>query len=198
MSSSYKTMCDYCHRDIEIEPPYVSDHPEYFWAKCPYNDCKGLIKLYFFKGKITSKKPAISFHISLQVSASDNVLNDVLRVVSEGVENEYMEHLRGAAVIYRVAAEMLALGKALGFPFDGSVPLIGFSSALKAIATGRRGPQLSISDRSLLVDKLQYVKNMGDTAAHRVISDPARIVPSIPSNMYEARRSLKEAIEILV
>ena len=198
LTNLYKTRCDYCGREIEIVPPYETDHASYFWALCPYDDCGKPTKLFFFKGRITSKKPSIQFIPSKAIPIDDRLMRDIIGVVKEGTENEYMEHRKGAAVIYRVAAEMLALGKVLEQKMDGSVQLMGFASALKSIKSGKGRKDLSGRNKSELVNHLQYVKNLGDTSAHPVINNRDRAIQPVPSNLYEARRHLKEAIELLL
>jgi len=189
---AYRSVCGYCGRGVTIYPPYSSNNPLNFWSPCPYGNCAKSTRYYFTKGKIESAKTVVKFANYDRLRAIGSIQAEIAEIAAEACETAYLEANRGAAAIFRVAAELLAVSENLTSAAHNPT-LPSFSDAIGQIENRTRFRSLKGERRKRLVDCLMFVKNLGDSAAHPRITPPQRFIPSTPATVNEGRYKLEDA-----
>jgi hypothetical protein len=191
---AYSRNCGYCGRGVKLYPPYSSNNPLNFWAPCPYGNCAKPTKYYFINGKIESVKTVVNFAFYGRLKAGQGIMIEIAETAAEACETAYRESNRGAAAIFRVAAELLALSE--NFAGGANVTTLPkFGVAIKEIENGRRFKGLKQERRDRLVACLKYLRNLGDSAAHPRITPPERTILMIPARLDEGRAKLEDAVK---
>jgi len=179
---------------MDVVPPYVSNQNSYFWAACRYGDCGKVAKYLFINGEIVGKKPAIRFVYSSQLRSEGGIAEQLATLADEACDAAYRESGRGAAVIWRAAAELLALSGHKTQALDRMQHVPALSQLIKDVRNGRLFPKLKGKDRILVVNSLEFLKDLGDTAAHPIRNPKVRKILSTPSNLDLGKRKLEEAV----
>ncbi len=190
---SYHTKCGHCGNDIEVTPPYYSGQAENFWAPCPRPDCRKISKYFFINGEITGTDPVIRFIHYNRLKSSGGIEAEIADLAAEACDAAYREANRGAAVILRAAAELLAIADELKRkPTKTNFP--GLKRIINDVRYGRYYSTLDRNIRRTIADNLDYVRNLGDTAAHPRVNPPARGILPVASNVNLGKKRLEQAV----
>ena len=192
----YSRNCGYCGRGVTLYPPYSSTNALNFWAPCPYGNCAKPTKYYFINGKIVSVKTVVNFAFYGRLMAAKGISPEIAEIARDACESAYRESNRGAAAVFRVAAELLALSE--NFAGGANVTrLPKFSTAIRQIESGTRFRGLNQGKRDRLVKCLKYLRDLGDSAAHPRITPPERTILMIPARLDEGRSKLEDAVKVV-
>jgi hypothetical protein len=176
-----------------LVPPYTTGDGQHFWTPCPSGGCGKITKYFFINGGIVSRKPVVKFSHFTQLRAQGGVKAEIADVAAEGCETSYLDSNRGAAVVFRVAAELFALSETLDTaPPSQHLPRL--QKAIRDIEAQRRFRKLNKGKRAVVLDCLRYLKDLGDSASHPRIHPPSRKKAWTPSNIDTGRSKLEDAV----
>ncbi len=185
--------CPNCRGTGDLFAPMLSERPGAFTLRCVLDDCNRMRAFFFLKGQVNSELTgrAIRYYEALKLKrgyleAVADMLRDAVDLHLIGQMNTDQAAkdaaYRGAAVHLRIAAELLAAGYILKMR-ESKIRESSLGPLITQVKKGDGDSRIKKGQRFIILRSLGYLLNLGDTAAHPLLSDPKREVPPTKGNI---------------
>jgi hypothetical protein len=196
--------CDHCNMQATFVAPALVPSATRFAVRC-FLDCKRIRVFDFVDGEISAElghvippycKDLVIRGARLRELAESVVGASELRLVAElsgGDPDAEDSALRGAAIHLRVAAESaVAYALDLGIKQQRRLQLRDMKDRVKR---GDASKRLKSGRQTDFLQELDWLRNLGDTAAHPLLKQISREIPATPGNLVKGFERLKTMLD---